>query len=330
MSLRAAGAMLLLMLLALACNSASLLGEATPASLPVPEQGGGTGAASGSEGLAVSLTFGLASLAHYRWSLQVEFGSGQAMAIVSDQQRSPAGHYATVQIREPGGAGLEEAAITERDGLVYLTWLDSGCTVQSGSMSDPLVNPFSALLDPDWLIGEMRGARFVAEAVGPSGAVAQEYQFSNAGLTGSAFVDGRSGLVLGVTAVGQGSFTQFGSSQSTTFQLEYELVPEQVGEFGLPPGCPDLHANQPYPLLEDATAIYYADRALMYDSTQDLAGAMTFYRAAMPAAGWQALETDNVLQPTAALLSYQRGAERVVVSLMAAGDGCGVSIIIGP
>jgi len=331
MSRRAALAMLLLALLAaLACNSAGLLGNSTPVSLPVPEQGGSESTAASSDGLTVSLTYGLANLERYRWSLQVEFGSDHTLTIVSDERRSPAGRYATIQMREPGRPRLEEAAVTERDGLVYLSWLDGGCTVQSGSMANPLINPFSTLLDTNWLIGDMAVTGYVGQAERPSGAVAQEYQFTAAGLTGSVFVDRRSGLVLGVTAVGQGTFTQFGPAQSTTFRLEYELAPEQIGELGLPPGCPDLRANQPYPLLEDAVAIYYADGVLMYESSHELAGALAFYQAAMPAAGWQAMEPDNVLQPTAALLSYQRDAERVVVSLMSVSDGRGVSVVIGP
>jgi hypothetical protein len=331
MSRRAAVAILLLALLAaLACNRAGLLGSPTPVSLPVPEQGGAGSTAASSDGLTVSLTYGLANLERYRWSLQVAFGSDHTLTIVSDERRSPAGRYATIQMREPGRPRLEEAAVTERDGLVYFSWLDGGCTVQSGSMADPLVNPFSTLLDANWLIGDMAVTAYVGQADRPSGAVAQEYQFAATGLTGSVFVDQRSGLVLGVTAVGQGTFTQFGPAQATTFRLQYELELDQVEELALPPGCPDLRADQPYPLLADATAIYYVDRVLMFESNQELADALAFYQATMPMAGWRAIEADNVLQPAAVLLSYQREAERVVVSLIATGGGRGVSVIIGP
>jgi hypothetical protein len=323
----------LLLLAALACGEATSPAQPTSeVSAPLPPSGDAPLPPESVGDLdrltAVHLSLGRERFPLYQWSLTIGYGPNQTINILHTRQVEPSASRSVIQMSEPGVAQLSEALVVGQDGLLYMLWPDVGCVVQSGGLADGDLNPFASLLTLEPLTQEVVSAKLIGEVELANGFTADHYRIDQPDLSGDVYRQRESGAILALTAVSQAPIPQLGVAAPDGWQISYELRPNQGGDFGLPADCPNLRANEPYPLLADAADIYYADNTLLYRSGRSLADANAFYRAEMAAAGWLTNEEDNMMLATAVLLNYPRGGQTVVLSLSAGDDG--LSVAIGP
>lgn len=342
-------AIVFLTLAALACSFGGQ--TATKEAAATPAAGGGGGGASPTKEPASppeqelnlsSVTEGLTTLKSYKARIVIKFvgkdEQGQDINATLDMleeftanpqaRRIVLSSFGNTQPNQTGS--MEMITIGDTSYIIFENEGKKSCISSSSSETETE----QGLFTPE-MLGGISGARYVkTETV--NGIQAKHYAWKEGGVAGLGFssakgdvwvaVDGN--YVVKYTAEGTGKGSLFGSSgkEEGTITIEYNVT-EINGSFKIEPPKECESAASDIPLMADAQNKSMFGDMISYESASSFEDVVNFYKAEMPAAGWEQADEPTEMEGLA-MLSYSKDNRKAQLMISFDKDKNIVSVLI--
>lgn len=287
--------------------------------------------------LAISSIPAISDVSSYRMvvdaSLSTNDDTGaeltQAFVINLAVSNDPEGMSLTMTAE--GIEGSEEfsgLAMTQVDGITYMTLPELGCITTSEGDAFGADNPFAELTDTNTFMEDIDEADFEGEEV-VNGIETLHYSFDESSFDspdqeiewaeGHIYVAKEGGYLVRMTMEGEGIFDEVADvPEYGTIDLQIDITDlNQPVDLVIPAECEGEGAGgTDWPMMEDAFNVSSIGGFLTYQTNMPFEDVLNFYQDALLADGWEESPDETFILQDTAIITLYRGNESLNLSIV--------------